>query len=50
MCGVCSRLCACRLLLVEGGGGGRRHLMARVRLNMSQDDVVFALRDQTKYS
>ena len=44
LCVVCSQLCTCRLLLTEGRG--RKHLQARVRLNMSQDDVIFALRHQ----
>ena len=39
---VCSHLGACRLLLVEDG---RLDIYRRIRLNISQDDVIFALRD-----
>ena len=38
---VCSRLGASRLLLVESG---RRDLEQRIRLNVNQDDVLYALR------
>lgn len=38
---ICSELGACRLLLVEKG---RLNIHTRIRLNISQDDVVFALR------
>lgn len=41
---ICSRLGASRLLLVEGS---RRDLHRRIRLNISQDDIIFALRDST---
>ncbi|NWI88596.1 ORC1 protein, partial [Pitta sordida] len=40
---VCSRLGACRLLLLEAND---KYLHMRVRLNLSQDDVLFALREQ----
>ncbi|XP_004679068.1 PREDICTED: origin recognition complex subunit 1 [Condylura cristata] len=40
---VCSRLGACRLLLVEPS---RNDMLLRVRLNVSQDDVLYALKDQ----
>ncbi|XP_066297989.1 origin recognition complex subunit 1-like isoform X1 [Branchiostoma lanceolatum] len=40
--GVCSTLGASRLLLVEAG---KSDLSQRVRLNVSQDDVMYALRD-----
>ncbi|KFP72399.1 Origin recognition complex subunit 1 [Apaloderma vittatum] len=40
---VCSRLGACRLLLVESSN---KYLHIRVRLNISQDDVVYALKDE----
>ncbi|XP_037354107.1 origin recognition complex subunit 1 [Talpa occidentalis] len=40
---VCAHLGACRLLLVEPS---RNDLLLRVRLNVSQDDVRFALKDQ----
>ncbi|NXN63328.1 ORC1 protein, partial [Himantopus himantopus] len=40
---VCSRLGACRLLLVESSN---KYLHMRVRLNVSQDDVVYALKDE----
>ncbi|XP_068809258.1 origin recognition complex subunit 1 isoform X2 [Struthio camelus] len=39
---VCSRLGACRLLLVESSN---KYLHMRVRLNISQDDVMYALKD-----
>ncbi|XP_019645559.1 PREDICTED: origin recognition complex subunit 1-like [Branchiostoma belcheri] len=42
--GVCSTLGASRLLLVEAG---KSDLSQRVRLNVSQDDVMYALRDTT---
>lgn len=38
--GVCCRLGAWRLLLVESG---RRDLEQRIRLNVNQDDVLYAL-------
>ncbi|XP_051027399.1 origin recognition complex subunit 1 [Acomys russatus] len=38
---VCSRLGSCRLLLVEPS---RNDLFLRVRLNVSQDDVLYALK------
>lgn len=40
---ICSRLGSIRLLLVEHG---RQDLYMRVRLNVSQDDVMYALREQ----
>ncbi|NWV15369.1 ORC1 protein, partial [Ptilonorhynchus violaceus] len=40
---VCSRLGACRLLLVEASN---KYLHVRVRLNLSQDDVMYALREE----
>ncbi|NWW54435.1 ORC1 protein, partial [Pedionomus torquatus] len=40
---VCSRLGACRLLLVESSW---KYLHMRVRLNISQDDVMYALKDE----
>ncbi|KAM9283080.1 origin recognition complex subunit 1 isoform 3-T3 [Morus bassanus] len=40
---VCSRLGACRLLLVESSN---KYLHMRVRLNISQDDVMYALKDE----
>ncbi|XP_039567693.1 origin recognition complex subunit 1 [Passer montanus] len=40
---VCSRLGACRLLLVEASS---KYLHMRVRLNLSQDDVMYALREE----
>ncbi|XP_036303144.1 origin recognition complex subunit 1 [Pipistrellus kuhlii] len=40
---VCSRLGACRLLLVEPS---RHDLLLRVRLNISQGDVLFALKEE----
>ncbi|XP_032158987.1 origin recognition complex subunit 1 isoform X2 [Mustela erminea] len=39
---VCSHLGSCRLLLVEPS---RNDLLLRVRLNVSQDDVLYALRE-----
>ncbi|NXO23722.1 ORC1 protein, partial [Cisticola juncidis] len=40
---VCSRLGACRLLLVEAS---TKYLHMRVRLNLGQDDVMYALREE----
>lgn len=40
---VCSRLGSCRLLLVEPS---RNDLFLRVRLNVSQDDVLYALKEE----
>ncbi|NXL85538.1 ORC1 protein, partial [Alectura lathami] len=40
---ICSRLGACRLLLVESSN---KYLHMRVRLNISQDDVIYALKDE----
>lgn len=40
---VCSRLGACRILLVEPGS---KYLQVRVRLNISQDDVTYALKEE----
>ncbi|NWT19355.1 ORC1 protein, partial [Vireo altiloquus] len=40
---ICSRLGACRLLLVETSS---KYLHMRVRLNLSQDDVMYALREE----
>jgi len=42
---VCAKLSGVRLLLTEGCRAG---LLQRVRLNVSQDDVLFALRDVDK--
>ena len=39
--GICCQLGACRLLLLERGRLGSH---TRIRLNISQDDVLFALR------
>ncbi|XP_054994309.1 origin recognition complex subunit 1 [Sorex araneus] len=39
---VCTNLGACRLLLVESS---RNDLLLRVRLNVSQDDVLYALKE-----
>ncbi|NWS74509.1 ORC1 protein, partial [Crotophaga sulcirostris] len=39
---ICSRLGACRLLLVEAS---KNYLHTWVRLNISQDDVMYALKD-----
>ncbi|PKK27366.1 origin recognition complex, subunit 1 [Columba livia] len=41
--GICSRLGACRLLLVESSN---KYIHMRVRLNISQDDVMYALKDE----
>ncbi|CAG2227298.1 ORC1 [Mytilus edulis] len=41
---ICSRLGSIRLLLVEHG---RHDLQLRVRLNISQDDILFALKEKT---
>ncbi|XP_071953820.1 origin recognition complex subunit 1-like [Antedon mediterranea] len=38
---LCFRLASCRLLLVENG---RQDIHQRIRLNISQDDVLYALR------
>ncbi|NXX40330.1 ORC1 protein, partial [Tricholaema leucomelas] len=40
---VCSRLGACRILLVEPSS---KYLQVRVRLNISQDDITYALKDE----
>ncbi|XP_075854510.1 origin recognition complex subunit 1 [Microcebus murinus] len=40
---VCSRLGSCRLLLMEPS---RNDLLLRVRLNVSQDDVLYALKEE----
>ncbi|XP_063469907.1 origin recognition complex subunit 1 isoform X4 [Symphalangus syndactylus] len=40
---VCSRLGSCRLLLVEPS---RNDMLLRVRLNVSQDDVLYALKEE----
>ncbi|NXF02450.1 ORC1 protein, partial [Smithornis capensis] len=40
---ICSRLGACRLLLLEAS---EKYLHMRVRLNLSQDDVMYALREE----
>ncbi|NWI52422.1 ORC1 protein, partial [Calyptomena viridis] len=40
---VCSRLGACRLLLLEASD---KYIHMRVRLNLSQDDVMYALREE----
>ncbi|NXY90956.1 ORC1 protein, partial [Alcedo cyanopectus] len=40
---ICSRLGACRLLLVESSN---TYLHMRVRLNISQDDVTYALKEE----
>ena len=40
---VCSRLGSCRLLLVEPS---RNDLLLRVRLNISQGDVLYALKEE----
>lgn len=39
---ICARLGACRLLLLESSS---KYLHMRVRLNISQDDVMYALND-----
>jgi len=41
-CYICAKLSGVRLLLTEAGRAG---LLQRIRLNVSQDDVLFALRD-----
>ncbi|NWQ76410.1 ORC1 protein, partial [Columbina picui] len=41
--GICSRLGACRLLLMESSN---KYIHMRVRLNISQDDVMYALKDE----
>ncbi|XP_045159455.2 origin recognition complex subunit 1-like [Mercenaria mercenaria] len=43
LAGICSRLGSIRLLLTEHS---RHDLNMRVRLNVSQDDIIYALRDQ----
>uniref|UniRef100_A0A8C3RPD6 Origin recognition complex subunit 1 n=1 Tax=Chelydra serpentina TaxID=8475 RepID=A0A8C3RPD6_CHESE len=40
---ICSRLGACRFLLVESNN---KYLHVRVRLNISQDDVMYALKQE----
>ncbi|KAM9130181.1 origin recognition complex subunit 1 isoform 2-T3 [Pangshura tecta] len=40
---ICSRLGACRFLLVESNN---KYLHMRVRLNISQDDVMYALKQE----
>uniref|UniRef100_A0A8C4UKF0 Origin recognition complex subunit 1 n=1 Tax=Falco tinnunculus TaxID=100819 RepID=A0A8C4UKF0_FALTI len=40
---ICSRLGACRLLLLESS---KKYLHMRVRLNISQDDIMYALKDE----
>ncbi|NXG03191.1 ORC1 protein, partial [Sakesphorus luctuosus] len=40
---ICGRLGACRLLLLEASA---KYLHMRVRLNLSQDDVMYALREE----
>ncbi|NXU33314.1 ORC1 protein, partial [Thalassarche chlororhynchos] len=40
---ICSRLGACRLLLVDSSN---KYLHMRVQLNISQDDVMYALKDE----
>ncbi|XP_052032920.1 origin recognition complex subunit 1 [Apodemus sylvaticus] len=40
---VCSRLGSCRILLVESS---RNDLLLRVRLNVSQNDVLYALKEE----
>ncbi|NXC45216.1 ORC1 protein, partial [Penelope pileata] len=40
---ICSRLGACRLLLLEAG---TKYLHTRLRLNVSQDDVMYALKEE----
>ena len=42
--GICSNLGASRLILLDGS---KRDLYRRVRLNISQEDVTFALREST---
>lgn len=41
---MCHKLGSVRLLLIEHG---RHDLNMRVRLNVSQDDVMYALRDHS---
>ena len=43
--GVCFRLGAWKLLLVESG---RRDLEQRIRLNVNQDDVLYALQSKPR--
>ncbi|NXP22243.1 ORC1 protein, partial [Scytalopus superciliaris] len=43
MMAICCRLGACRLLLLEAS---TKYLHMRVRLNLSQDDVMYALREE----
>ena len=43
---IVGRLAACRLILMEPGKAGRLDL--KLRLNVSQDDVMFALREDKK--
>merc|ERR1712142_1066839 len=38
---ICNNLGSCRLLLTEAG---RKDVYPRIRLNVSQDDVMFALK------
>ena len=40
---ICGRLGACRLLLLESSNN---ELAQRIRLNVSQDDVLYALKEQ----
>ncbi|XP_064605733.1 origin recognition complex subunit 1-like [Liolophura sinensis] len=42
VCGLCTKLGSTRLLLLEHG---RNDINMRIRLNVSSDDVMFALRD-----
>lgn len=44
--GVCCRLGAWKLLLVESG---RRDLEQRIRLNVNQDDVLYALQSKPRW-
>ncbi|XP_033739227.1 uncharacterized protein LOC117326577 [Pecten maximus] len=44
LAGMCSRLGSIRLLLVEHG---RNDLFMRVRLNVSQDDILYALKEKS---
>lgn len=39
---ICANLCSAKLILVEGNGMGNRR---RIRLNVGQDDVQYALKD-----
>lgn len=41
---ICANLGASRLILVQGS---KRDLYRRVRLNISQEDVIFALRESS---